>query len=311
MVCNRLLKNKKQLNKWLKKESIDCYRVYDADIPEYSAAIDVYGDYVHIQEYAAPKTVDEDKAKVRFQEIIDGVTVGLDLAGDHIFVKQRRRNKGKQQYEKTRSSADENRAALVMHEGPAALLVDLWTYLDTGLFLDHRPVRRLIGQITEGKSFLNLFCYTASASVHAALGGAKQSVSVDMSRSYIDWSKRNFEVNNLDVMQHQLVQQDCLTWLQGCRQGFDVILLDPPSFSNSKKMENILDIQRDHVALIKRSMELLNPNGTLIFSNNLRSFTLDTPALAGFIIENITDKTLDPDYSRNRKIHHCWLIQQQ
>jgi 23S rRNA (guanine2445-N2)-methyltransferase / 23S rRNA (guanine2069-N7)-methyltransferase len=310
MLCNRLLKNKKQLNKWLKKESIDCYRVYDADIPEYSAAIDVYGDYAHIQEYAAPKTVDEEKAKVRFQEIVDGVTVGLALASDHIFVKQRRRNKGKQQYEKTRQSADENRASLVMQEGPAALLVDLWSYLDTGLFLDHRPVRKLIGQMSKGKSFLNLFCYTASASVHAALGGATKSVSVDMSRTYIDWAKRNFEVNDIDPLQHQLVPQDCLTWLQGCRQGFDVILLDPPSFSNSKKMEAILDIQRDHVTLIKRSMELLNPNGTLIFSNNLRSFTLDDSALAGYTIENITDKTLDPDYSRNRKIHHCWLIRQ-
>lgn len=308
MVCNRLLKNKKQLNKWLKKESIDCYRVYDADIPEYSAAIDVYGDYAHIQEYAAPKTVDEAKAKVRFQEIVDAVTVAFELAGDHIFMKQRRRNKGKQQYEKTKAAFDENRAALVMHEGPASLLVDLWSYLDTGLFLDHRPVRKLIAQMTKGKSFLNLFCYTASASVHAALGGAKNSVSVDMSRTYTEWARRNFEVNDLNLVQHQLVQQDCLRWMQECRQGFDVILLDPPSFSNSKKMDAVLDIQRDHVALIKRSMELLNPNGTLIFSNNLRSFTLDDNALAEYTVENITDQTLDPDFSRNRKIHHCWLI---
>jgi 23S rRNA (guanine2445-N2)-methyltransferase / 23S rRNA (guanine2069-N7)-methyltransferase len=162
--------------------------------------------------------------------------------------------------------------------------------------------------MTKGKSFLNLFCYTASASVHAALGGAKNSVSVDMSRTYTEWARRNFEVNDLNLVQHQLVQQDCLRWMQECRQGFDVILLDPPSFSNSKKMDAVLDIQRDHVALIKRSMELLNPNGTLIFSNNLRSFTLDDNALAEYTVENITDQTLDPDFSRNRKIHHCWLI---
>jgi 23S rRNA (guanine2445-N2)-methyltransferase / 23S rRNA (guanine2069-N7)-methyltransferase len=310
MVCNRLLKNKKQLNKWLKKESIDCYRIYDADIPEYSAAIDIYGDYAHIQEYAAPKTIDEAKAKVRFEEIVDAVTVALALAGDHIFIKQRRRNKGKQQYEKTQESSDENRAALIMQEGQASLLVDLWSYLDTGLFLDHRPVRQLIAQMASGKSFLNLFCYTATATVHAGLGGAKNSISVDMSRTYIDWAKRNFEANDLNLLQHQLVQQDCLTWLQQCRQGFDIILLDPPSFSNSKKMATVLDIQRDHIDLIKRAMDLLNPNGTLIFSNNLRSFTLDVNALAAYKIDNITDKTLDPDFSRNRKIHHCWLIRQ-
>lgn len=308
MVCNRLLKNKKQLKKWLKNESISCYRIYDADIPEYSAAIDVYGDYAHIQEYAAPKTVDEEKAKKRFQEIVDAVTVALDLSIDHVFMKQRRRNKGKQQYEKTKEAIDDNRAPLVMQEGQTSLLVNLWSYLDTGLFLDHRPVRQLIAQMTKRKSFLNLFCYTATATVHAALGGAKNSVSVDMSRTYIDWAKRNFEKNDVSFEDHELVQQDCLKWLQECRQGFDVILLDPPSFSNSKKMDSILDIQRDHVDLIKRSMDLLNPNGTLIFSNNLRSFTLDTAALANYKVENIIDKTLDPDFTRNRKIHHSWLI---
>ncbi len=314
MVCNRLLKNKKQLNKWLKKESINCYRLYDADIPEYSAAIDVYNssdtNYAHIQEYAAPKSIDEKKAQQRFQEIVDAVTVALELDKEHIFTKQRRRNKGKQQYEKTTKTANDNRAELVVQEGQASILVNLWSYLDTGLFLDHRPVRQLIAQGSKGKSFLNLFCYTATATLHAALAGASTSVSVDMSRTYIDWARRNYENNNVDLEQHQLVQENCLMWLQECRQGFDMILLDPPSFSNSKRMDDVLDIQRDHVDLIKRCMELLNPGGTLIFSNNLRTFKLDSDALSGYQIDNITDKSLDPDFKRNRKIHHCWLIKQ-
>lgn len=312
MVCNRLAKNKKQLKKWLKNESVTCYRLYDADIPEYAAAIDVYNDhshvYAHIQEYAAPKSIDEKKAQKRFQEIIDAVTVALELNSEHIFTKQRRRNKGKQQYEKTDQKANENRAELVVQEGQASILVNLWSYLDTGLFLDHRPVRQLIAEKSKGKRFLNLFCYTATATVHAALGGASASVSVDMSRTYIDWARRNYEQNDLDLEQHQLVQQDCLTWLQECRQGFDVILLDPPSFSNSKRMDDVLDIQRDHVTLINRCMELLTPNGQLIFSNNLRTFKLDNDVLDNYMIENIIDKSLDPDFKRNRKIHHCWLI---
>ncbi len=317
MVCNRLKKNKKQLSKWLKKESIECYRLYDADMPEYAAAIDIYANNVHVQEYAAPNSVDENKATQRFQDLLDAVTVALDVDSDHLFIKQRRRNKGKQQYEKEKfnNSYGDARAPIAVAEGKASLLVDLWSYLDTGLFLDHRPVRKMIASMAAGKQFLNLFCYTATATVHAVLGdeqsgksGATSSISVDMSKTYIDWARENYKANNINLERHQLIQQDCLRWLQSCRQGFDVILLDPPSFSNSKRMEDVLDIQRDHAGLIKRCMELLNPEGTLIFSNNLRSFTLDEMALTNYAVKNITEKTLDPDFQRNRKIHHCWLI---
>lgn len=312
MVCNRIRKNQKQLRKWLKQESIECYRVYDADIPEYAVAVDIYGEAVHVQEYAAPSSINEDKAKQRFQDCLDAVNVALEVDNSRLFTKQRRQNKGRQQYEKLQQE-HEHRAALRVNEGPATLLVNLWSYLDTGLFLDHRPVRKLIRDMVAGKQFLNLFCYTATATVQAALGGksggAASSVSVDMSRTYIDWAKQNFAANNISSKRHELVQQDCLTWLEQCRQGFDVILLDPPSFSNSKRMDNVLDIQRDHVSLIQRCMELLNPNGTLIFSNNLRSFKLDPSIEQSYQTQNITRQTLDPDFQRNQKIHQCWTLQ--
>jgi len=307
MLVNRLKKNKKQLSKWVKRESIHCYRLYDADMPEYSAAIDVYGDFVHVQEYAAPKSIDEDKAIARFEEIQAAVPVALGVDPDNISFKQRRRNRGKQQYER---QVEQSYPLIPVKEGSANILVNLWEYLDTGLFLDHRPVRFMIQDLVRGKRFLNLFCYTATATVHAALAGAKESVSVDMSHTYLKWAEKNFLANNISTTKHKLEQGDCFKWLRNCREGFDVIMLDPPSFSNSKRMDDVLDVQRDHVQMIERCMELLSPGGTLVFSNNLRSFKLDKEALARFDIDNISAKTLDPDFKRNPRIHQCWLIRQ-
>jgi 23S rRNA (guanine2445-N2)-methyltransferase / 23S rRNA (guanine2069-N7)-methyltransferase len=222
-------------------------------------------------------------------------------------VKTRQRNKGTQQYEKL----NESREFFVVNEGRGKFWVNLHDYLDTGLFLDHRPLRKRIYAEAGGKRFLNLFCYTASGTVHAALGGAIQSVSVDMSNTYLDWAQRNFDLNVINSDRHQLVQADCLKWLQQCRQGFDLIMLDPPTFSNSKRMEGVLDVQRDHVAMIKRCMELLNRGGKLYFSTNLRSFKLDFDALDGFAIEDISEQTIDQDFARNSKIHRCFLLQQK
>lgn len=305
MVYNRLLKNQKQLKKWLKNNGVSAYRLYDADLPEYAAAVDVYGDAVHVQEYAAPKSIDEGKARQRLNELLDALTIALQVSSDQLFLKQRKKQKGKSQYT---AQNDIERDMLQVQEYKASFLIDLWTYLDSGLFLDHRPVRRWIAENVRDKSFLNLFCYTATASVQAALAGAKESTSVDMSKTYLDWAGKNFDVNHINPYRHQLVQADCLAWLQQCRQGFDMVLLDPPSFSNSKRMESVLDIQQDHTILVDRCMDLLNPGGTLIFSNNLRSFTLDAGLQEKYHIENITEKTLDPDFQRNHKIHQCWLI---
>ncbi len=306
MVCNRLKKNVKQLRKWREKNNIEAYRLYDADMPEYAAAIDIYGAYVHVQEYAAPKSIDERKAQQRFNEVLDAIPEALDIDSDNIFTKRRQRNKGKQQYE--RLDIDEHRAKIAVQEGKASLLVDLWSYLDTGLFLDHRPVRQLITQYVHDKTFLNLFCYTATATVHAALAGARSSISVDMSKTYIDWASENFTANNIQQQRHELVQQDCLSWLKQCRQGFDVIFLDPPSFSNSKRMDSVFDVQHDHASIIHRCMDLLNPGGTLIFSNNLRSFTLDNDISEIYSVDDISQKTLDADFQRNQKIHRCFVI---
>ncbi|MEO0442653.1 MAG: bifunctional 23S rRNA (guanine(2069)-N(7))-methyltransferase RlmK/23S rRNA (guanine(2445)-N(2))-methyltransferase RlmL [Pseudomonadota bacterium] len=309
MVCNRIKKNQKQLSNWIRQNQIECYRLYDADIPEYAAAIDIYRDHVHIQEYAAPTSINEDKAQHRFRDLVDATYVALGCDEDAVVIKKRQRTRGKTQYQKQALQAHNREPSpIVVKEGQAQFYIDLWRYLDSGLFLDHRPVRRRMQQCVAGKRFLNLFCYTATATVQAALAGAQSSISVDMSNSYLAWARQNFELNNIQTKRHQLIRADCLQWLQDCRQGFDVIFLDPPSFSNSKKMQGILDIQRDHVALIKRCMELLKPEGRLLFSNNLRSFKIDQQALSAFSLDNITADTVDPDFKRNPKIHQCWEI---
>ncbi|MFT5083843.1 MAG: 23S rRNA (guanine2445-N2)-methyltransferase / 23S rRNA (guanine2069-N7)-methyltransferase [Lentisphaeria bacterium] len=304
MVVNRINKNRKRLSHWIKQEHIECYRVYDADIPEYSAAIDVYSDYFHVQEYQAPKTVSEGKAIQRFNDILRAVVTVFDTDEAHIVTKTRRRNRGKNQYEKQQELSQKKYFSVC--EGNAKLIINLWDYLDAGLFLDHRPLRLRIAQEIAGKRFLNLFCYTATATVHAVLGGALASTSVDMSNTYIDWAGKNLALNNIDLNRHALVRADCVEWLRECREGFDIIMLDPPSFSNSKKMDDVLDVQRDHVSLITRCMELLNPGGVVYFSNNLRSFKLDSVALSRYAQLNITEQTLDPDFKQNPKIHRCW-----
>lgn len=307
MVANRLRKNIKGLAAWVKQQNIDAYRLYDADMPEYSAAIDLYAGRIHLQEYAAPKSIDEAAAAKRFAELLDAVSDVFQVPVSAIAVKTRQRNKGKIQYEKLSDIQDEDYFPVT--EGRARLLVNLQGYLDSGLFLDHRPLRKRIGDICGGQRFLNLFCYTGSASVHAILGGASRSVSVDMSHTYLNWARRNFDLNNIHSRQHELVQGDCIKWLQNCREGFDVIMLDPPSFSNSKRMDGVLDVQRDHIAMIKRCMEILNPGGVLYFSTNLRTFKLDLDALFRYKVGDMSVASIDPDFARNAKIHQCFSIQ--
>lgn len=305
MVFNRLKKNMRKLRKWATAEGIEAFRAYDADLPEYAAAIDVYGERIHVQEYAAPKSVDSAAAQKRLRELMLATACFFEVAPARIALKTRQKNRGATQYEKLSSEGD----FFTAREGQAKLWVNLTDYLDTGLFLDHRPLRLRIHKQASGKKFLNLFCYTASATVHAALGGAAETTSVDMSRTYLDWARRNFELNKMNAYQHRLVQGDCLTWLNDCREGFDLIMLDPPTFSNSKRMEGVLDVQRDHVALIKRCMELLNNQGCLYFSSNLRAFKLDYDSLADYSITDITAETIALDFERNQKIHHCYSVQ--
>ena len=305
MVANRINKNLKKLKSWLKTQEINCYRVYDADMPEYSAAIDYYDGYLHIQEYTAPKTVDEEKAKQRFMDIVFAVEHVFKCGSDKIFIKQRAKQKGNQQYQRR----DRSRHFIEVKEYDCQFLVNLSDYLDTGLFLDHRPVRKMIASKAKAKHFLNLFCYTATASVHAAMAGAKSTTSVDLSPTYVEWAEKNFALNGLNDYKNRVIAEDCFSWLQANDKKFDLILLDPPTFSNSKRTESTLDIQKDHVDLITLAMHSLTPDGTLIFSNNYRRFKLDTDELAQFNIEEISAKTIDPDFERNNKIHQCWLVQ--
>ncbi|MCG8313766.1 MAG: bifunctional 23S rRNA (guanine(2069)-N(7))-methyltransferase RlmK/23S rRNA (guanine(2445)-N(2))-methyltransferase RlmL, partial [Pseudomonadales bacterium] len=259
---NRLRKNLKPLRKWAEREAISCYRIYDADMPEFNVAIDWYDGELHVQEYKPPKTVDETKAKQRLDWVIQALVKLLDVPRSAIQVKTRAKQKGKQQYNKLK----QEKQFRAIHENGTWLLINLKDYLDTGVFLDHRPVRHWIQEQAQGKRFLNLFCYTGAATVHAAVGGAKQTVSVDMSRTYLDWARANLQLNGFSEDYHRLVQANCVQWLAKCRDQFDLIFMDPPTFSNSKRMKGVLDIQRDHQELIDLVMKRLEPGGKLLFS---------------------------------------------
>jgi 23S rRNA (guanine2445-N2)-methyltransferase / 23S rRNA (guanine2069-N7)-methyltransferase len=306
--ANRLLKNIKRLEKWAERESVQCYRLYDADLPEYNVAIDRYNDYLIIQEYKAPKEIDAQKVRRRFLDIVSTTRYLLDLRDEQLIIKVRERQKGRQQYEKL----DSKKQRLVVQEGQAKIIVNLQDYLDTGLFLDHRPTRLRIGKMAEGKDFLNLFCYTATASVHAALGGAKSTTSVDMSNTYLNWGQENFAENSIKG-KHEFIQQDCIKWLQHAHEMYDLIFIDPPTFSNSKRMTDIFDVQDDHVALLTSASERVNPNGEIIFSNNKRGFKLDIDAIKalGFYVKDISKASIPEDFKSNDKIHQCWLLTKQ
>ena len=304
--ANRLRKNLKKYEKWARQEGIECYRLYDADLPEYNVAIDRYGEWVVVQEYAPPKTVDAHKARQRLFDIIAATISVLGIAPNKLVLKTRERQKGKNQYQKMAEKGD----FLEVQEYNARLWVNLTDYLDTGLFLDHRIARRMLGQMSKGKDFLNLFSYTGSASVHAGLGGARSTTTVDMSRTYLEWAERNLRLNGLTGRAHRLMQADVLGWLRESDEQFDLIFIDPPTFSNSKRMEDAFDVQRDHLRLMTDLKRLLRKGGTIMFSNNKRGFRMDHDGLAqlGLKAQEISQKTLSQDFARNRQIHNCWLI---
>jgi len=314
MVANRIKKNLKQLRKWAKNNEISAYRVYDADLPEYAISIDLYqtvdsGEWLIVNEYAAPKTVDKAKAKKRLHEALSALPVAFpSVPAEQIVFKVRSRQSGTSQYEKL----DESRAFYTVIENGSKIRVNFTDYLDTGLFLDHRDVRALVAQKSVGKKLLNLFCYTATATIEAAVMGAKSSLSVDMSKTYLYWAEHNLMQNNCDSAQHKFKQADVLEWLktesENPTEKFDVIFLDPPSFSTSKRMEGTLDIQRDYIDLVNQALALLNEDGVLVFSNNMRKFKLDNEAFEDVNIENITQKTMPRDFQRNSKIHQAWLF---
>ncbi|MFW2159943.1 bifunctional 23S rRNA (guanine(2069)-N(7))-methyltransferase RlmK/23S rRNA (guanine(2445)-N(2))-methyltransferase RlmL [Acinetobacter beijerinckii] len=306
---NRLQKNMQNLKKWAVKENIYCLRLYDADLPDFNVAVDLYGDRLHVQEYAPPKTIDPEKAKKRFNLALAAIRAVTGLNRDAIFIKTRAKQAGANQY--TKQSTASKR--FIVQEGNAKILVNLTDYLDTGLFLDHRQIRLRIAKEAKGKHFLNLYSYTSTASLHAALGGAASTTSVDLSNTYLNWSKENFVLNGLTVdhadEQHMFFSSDCFEWLKEGHEQYDLIFIDPPTFSNSKKFYGTFDVQRDHVSLIKRAMNRLTSDGTLYFSNNYRGFELDEEIEAMYHIEEITSETIGLDFKRNHKIHRAWKIQ--
>jgi len=312
MFANRLQKNLKKLSKWARQNRITCYRVYDADLPEYAAAVDIYqGDetWVNIQEYEPPKSIDQHKADQRLAGLLAEIPQVLGVKREQVFLKIRRKQRSTDQYEK---HGDQGRFHVV-EEGGCKLLVNFEDYLDTGLFLDHRPIRLMIQQQTKDKRFLNLFAYTGSATVHAAMGGAKSTTTVDMSNTYIGWAKNNMALNKT-TGEHEFIQADCLEWLvQAAKQPdsrqYDLIFLDPPTFSNSKRMDDVFDIQNDHVQLINNAVALLAPGGVLYFSTNFRRFKIDLAALSGLTVKDISAATIPEDFARNPRIHYCWSIQ--
>ncbi|MFC5077642.1 Ribosomal RNA large subunit methyltransferase K/L [Vibrio thalassae] len=306
---NRLKKNIGKIGKWAKKEGLDCYRIYDADLPDYNVAVDVYQDYLVIQEYAAPKSIPEETAKRRLTDVIRASIKVTGVDTNNVVLKVREKKKGTSQYNKLATKSSK----LHVNEYGVQLIVNLYDYLDTGLFLDHKITRRKLGEMAGNKDFLNLFAYTGSATVHAALGGAKSTTTVDMSNTYLEWAKENMKLNGQVGRQHQYIQADCLQWLEKATSSYDLIFIDPPTFSNSKRMEQSFDVQRDHVTLMSNLKRLLREHGTIVFSNNKRHFKMDMKALEelGLKAENISEKTLPLDFARNKHIHNCWLITHQ
>jgi len=314
MFGNRITKNLKQLEKWAERERVSCYRLYDADMPEYSFAIDRYAEaeggrvWLYVQEYQAPKTVNPDAAQRRRAEALAALPGATGIAPEFIHLRQRRKTTRGDQYEKLGESADFK----LVEEGGLRFWVNFTDYLDTGLFLDHRLTRARLREAAARKRFLNLFAYTGSATVYAASGRARETTTVDMSATYLDWAQRNLAVNGFSGSNHEFIRADCISWLKSAvaeRQSYDLIFLDPPTFSNSKRMEDILDVQRDHATLIDRCMALLAPGGKLVFSNNAQKFKMDSDIAGRYKVTDISRATLPKDFERNARIHQCYELE--
>lgn len=306
-LANRIRKNLRALKAFRRRGETDAYRIYDADIPEYALAIDRYGDWLHVQEYAAPANIPDAVAAQRLQSALITLPDVLDIPAERIALKQRRRQKGSQQYER---QGEEGIWHQVVEHG-VQLRVNLTDYLDTGLFLDHRPARYWLQQQAPGKRVLNLFAYTCTASVHAVMGGARRVDSVDLSATYLAWGQENFRLNGMDPGRHGFYRADASLWLNQAQGIYDLIFLDPPTFSNSSRMDGTLDVQRDQAVLVAAAMRRLAPGGTLLFSTNNRRFRLDPSIRSDYTVIDFTAESIPVDFARNQRIHQCWLVRHQ
>jgi 23S rRNA (guanine2445-N2)-methyltransferase / 23S rRNA (guanine2069-N7)-methyltransferase len=314
MFINRLKKNYKHLKKWARKNNISCYRVYDADIPQYAVAIDIYEQWVYVQEYQAPKTVDKNRAFQRINDVIDVVADILETKQEYVVLKVRKKQEGLAQYQKQ----DKKDYKITVKENDLKFIINIYDYIDTGLFLDHRNTRQLIKKLANKRDFLNLFAYTGSATVYAAAGGAKTTTTVDMSNTYLNWAQENLAINGYSgnvyaESRHKFIREDCLEWLKQAiaeNKKYQLIFVDPPTFSNSKKMSTSLDINRDHAALLSGCLALLTEDGQIIFSTNARSFKLDSSLNEICYVKEITAMTTTEDF-RRKPAHRCWCLARQ
>jgi 23S rRNA (guanine2445-N2)-methyltransferase / 23S rRNA (guanine2069-N7)-methyltransferase len=298
---NRLRKNCQSLFPWAKENGITCFRVYDADIPEFNVAVDLYEQWVHVQEYAAPASVAADKAEERFNQALQAIRHLLNVPHSQIFIKSRERQRGKEQYQKEGEIGKLHE----VHEGGCRFLVNFTDYLDTGLFLDHRKTRAMLASLAQGKAFLNLFAYTGSATVYAATGGAVSSKSVDLSEKYLLRAQANLSLNGYGGSLHQFVEDDCMGWLRACRERYGLIFVDPPTFANSRHKNLVFDVQKDHSELLRLAMQRLTKDGVLIFSTNFRKFKFDATLAEEFAVREITASTVPRDFADSRP-HRCW-----
>lgn len=302
--ANRLAKMHKHLGKWARRQHISCYRVYDNDIPGTPLAIDIYENIVHVAEYARDHGMEPGEHAAWLDDCIGVIGAVLGVSSDLIFLKFRQRQKGLSQYDRFARTG----AEFIVRENGLRFIINPSDYLDVGLFLDHRITRQMVRQESSGKKVLNLFAYTGSFSVYAAAGGAAETLTVDMSNTYLQWANRNLALNGFEQEHHRLLQADVMTWLeQPPQERFDLIVVDPPTFSNSKRMEGTLDIQRDHVLLINRVLRFCSPGGVVYFSTNNRRFKIWEEEIRAAEIRDISRQTVPEDF-RNKKIHQCFRI---
>lgn len=300
--ANRLRKNCASLFPWAEKEGVSCFRIYDADMPEYNFAVDLYEGWVHVQEYAPPKSIDPEKSAHRLQVALQVIRDLLDIPHSRVFIKKRQKQKGKRQYQKKSGTGKLHE----VRENNCQFLVNFTDYLDTGLFLDHRKTRSMIGRLAQGKKFLNLFGYTGSATVYALMGGAIATTTVDSSAPYLQRARSNMSLNGFGGPQNITVQKDCLQWLQESRDRYGLIFVDPPTFSNDRHRKSSFNVQDDHEKLLRLAMHRLSREGLLIFSTNFRKFNLSDALTVEFDVREITDLTIPEDFSYKPSIHRCW-----
>lgn len=305
MFENRLVKVFRHLRKTARRQEITCYRVYDDDIPEFPFSIEIYEQCVYVAEYQRRHGMTEEEHDEWLESCVEVISRILEVPSENIFIKQRQRKQNRQaQYEKLSFEKHE----MTVHEAGLKFKVNLSDYLDTGLFLDHRITRGLVREEAKDKQVLNLFCYTGSFSVYAAGGGARSVTSVDLSKTYLAWAEDNMRLNDFDLRQHHFVHADVLQYLDTLSPNtFDLVVVDPPTFSNSKRMKDFLDIQRDHVSMLNKVLHATKPGGVIYFSNNYRRFVLEEEQIKASSIKDITAQTLPFDFQQ-KMIRKCYRI---